>query len=94
MSYNYELALILSAKLADEKQKKVLADVKKYITDASGKVTEDKLLGKKNLAYNIRKEAEGLYFMLKFSLEGKETAPLSNKIKLNEDILRYLIIRR
>lgn len=94
MSYTYELALVLSAKLADEKQKKIVADVKKYITGAAGKTEEAKLFGKKKFTYPIKKETEGFYYIMNFSLDGKETAPLNKKLTLNEGILRYLLIRK
>lgn len=94
MSYNYELALILSAKLTDEKQKKILDEVKKYITGAAGKAEDAKLFGKKKFAYPINKETEGFYFIITFQLEGKETAPLNKKLTLNEGVLRYLLIRK
>lgn len=94
MSYNYELALILSAKLTDEKQKKILDEVKKYITAAAGKAEEAKLFGKKAFAYSIKKETEGFYYIITYSLTGKESAPLIKKLGLNEGVLRYLVIRR
>ncbi|MBI3379263.1 30S ribosomal protein S6 [Candidatus Gottesmanbacteria bacterium] len=93
MLYSYELALLLSAKLAEEKQKKVLDEVKKYITSVSGKADEAKLLGKKKLAYSIKKETEGFYYIIKFTVEGKESAPINKKLALNVDVLRYLVIR-
>lgn len=94
MLYNYELALILSTKLTDEKQKKVLVEVKKYITEAGGKGEEAKLFGKKTLAFPIKKEKEGFYYIINFQLSGKESAPLIAKLNLNEGILRYLVVRR
>lgn len=94
MSYNYELALILPTNLTSEKQKKVLGDVQKYITSASGKADEPKLFGKKKLAYPIKKVTEGFYYIMNFSLDGTETVQTLKKLTLNVDVLRYLLIRR
>lgn len=94
MLYNYELALILSAKLTDEKQKKMLDEVKKYISATGSKVDEAKLFGKKTFAYPLKSEKEGYYYIITYSLDGKESAPLTKKMNLNEGILRYLIVRR
>jgi len=94
MSYNYELALILSAKLTDEERTKLLDDVKKYIAGAAGKADDVKLFGKKKFAYPINQETEGFYFIITFQLEGKETARLNKKLTLNEGILRYLLLRK
>ncbi len=94
MSYNYELALIFSVKLAEEKQKSILTEIKKYITAAGGKAEEAKLFGKKKFAYPIKKETEGFYYTILFSGEGKDSAQLINKLKLDESVLRYLILRK
>lgn len=94
MPNNYELALVLSIKLTEEKQKKVLEEVKKQITDQGGKAEDAKLFGKKMFAYPVKREAEGFYYIVKYTLEGKETAQFSNKLKMNEGVLRYLVIRR
>lgn len=94
MLNNYELALILSAKLAEEKQKKILGEIDKYIKDISSASENAKLLGKKKFAYPIKRETEGFYYIITFSCESKETAKLSNKLKLNEEVLRYLILRK
>lgn len=90
MLYKYELALILSAKLTDEKQKKILDEVNKQV----GGKPEVKPLGKKNFAYPIKRETEGFYYILKFPLLGNETKGVSKKLSLNEGILRFLLIRR
>lgn len=94
MLYDYELALVLSVSLSEDKQKKILEDVKMVVTSANGKIKESKLFGKKKFSYPIKKEKEGFYHILTYTLEGKETGQLSNKLLLNENILRYLIIRR
>lgn len=94
MLQNYELALILSAKLAEDKQKKILGEIDKYIKDISSKSEGAKLLGKKRFAYPIKHETEGFYYTAVFTSEGKETAGLSTKLKLNEGVLRYLILKK
>ena len=94
MLYDYEMAMILSAKLTEEKQKKVLDEVKKYITAQGGKAEDAKLFGKKIFAYPVKGETEGFYYIFKYALEGKETAQFSNKLKMNEGVLRYLVIRK
>ncbi len=94
MLNDYELAIVFGISLSEEKQKKILEDVKAIVTSAKGKIKEAKLLGKKKFSYPIKKEKEGFYYILTFTLDGKETGKLSNKIQLTENILRYLIIKR
>lgn len=94
MSYDYEMTLIVDVTLSDEKRKKILEEVKKLITSNNGKLASDKLWGKKKLVYPVKGVKEGYYYIFNFVRDGKETAQLSNKLKLNEGILRYLILRK
>lgn len=94
MLYDYELALVISATSSDDKQKKIIEDLKTNLTTANGKMKESKILGKKKFAYPIKKESEGFYHILTFSLMGEETVKLLAKLKLNNDVLRFLLIRK
>lgn len=86
----YELILIAKGSLADILRKKLVISVKNLLKDL--KITEEKEIGKKTLAYRIKKETSGFYF--DFFLEG-ETIPQGFEKKLleNENILRHLLLR-
>lgn len=94
MQYDYELALVMSASFPGDKQKKIIEDLKTTLTTASGNLKESKFLGKKKFAYPVKKENEGFYHILTFSLLGEETVRFLAKLKLNNDILRFLLIRK
>lgn len=86
----YELILIAKGSLTDILRKKLVISVKNLLKDL--KITEEKEIGKKTLAYRIKKETSGFYF--DFFLEG-ETIPQGFEKKLleNENILRHLLLR-
>lgn len=86
----YELILIAKGSLTDILRKKLVIIVKNLLKDL--KITEEKEIGKKTLAYRIKKETSGFYF--DFFLEG-ETIPQGFEKKLleNENILRHLLLR-
>lgn len=67
--------------------------LKKMITDKGGKITQEKCLDRKKFAYAIKKEVGGIYTIVYFDIESDKLASLESKIKLNEKILRYLIIK-
>lgn len=90
MAKMYELALILSGKLSEEEKEKTLAEIKKTLS-SFGKTGNVLSLGKKNLAYPIKREKEGYYFVISFETEGKEVLPISRKLAINKAILRHLI---
>lgn len=94
----YELTLILKAELPTDK---VLAKIKKIIADTGGKVGEVTEWGKREFSYPIKKPAspaggqkEGVYYLLNLELEGKEAKKIEEKLKLEEAVLRHLLVRK
>lgn len=90
----YELVLIFSPELSSEKQKKLLTQVKKIIADARGKVAKVDEWGKRDLAYPIKKLSQGVYFLLEVEMEPAGGGELEKKMKLEDDIIRYLLVRK
>lgn len=70
-------------------------DVKRSITavisDNSGKILKDNVIGKKNLAYPIRKNNNGIYYEVTFSLVPESISKIQRMFNINTDILRSLI---
>lgn len=91
---DYELTLVLRADLPDKTQKKLLEMIKKSVEEAKGKVEKEDLWGKRALAYPISKVSEGIYTHLAFNLPEGETFRLEKKIKLEEGVLRHLLVKR
>lgn len=91
---SYELTLIFPSSLDEAGQEKILTKIKKIITDAGGKIGKIDEWGKRQLTYPIKKQKEGVYFLLNLELEGKEAKQIEEKLKLEEVILRHLLIRK
>jgi len=89
----YEIMFIVSAR-EEVDAKKTSDSVKKLITDLKGKVLEFNELGEKRLAYPIKKELHGSYYVMIVELNKDEVTEFDRKIKLDENVLRHLIIRK
>ncbi|PIS09078.1 30S ribosomal protein S6 [Candidatus Beckwithbacteria bacterium CG10_big_fil_rev_8_21_14_0_10_34_10] len=90
---DYDLVLILKPSLKPEEEKKELAKVKKMTLDLEGKLGKNESWGKRDLAYPILKNKEAIYHKFKINLPTKAILSWRAKIKLNENIIRYLLIR-
>lgn len=90
----YDLTFILSSALAKEEQDKEITKIKKFIEDAGGKAGKLDEWGKKELTFPIKKQLEGNFFNLGLELEGKEAKATEDKLKLEEKILRHLLVRK
>ncbi len=89
----YEMMFIVKATMDSENVKATAESIKKLVTDLKGNVVEYKELGEKKLAYPIKKELNGYYFLMQFEANKEVEAELNRKAGLDENVLRHLIIK-
>lgn len=83
---------ILSSAVSDNDAPTVSAELEKFITDNGGKLIATEMLGKKKLAYPIKKTRNGFYILSTFNLEGAKIGALENKIRSIDAIIRFLVV--
>ncbi len=93
MMKNYEAMFILKADLNQEEAGKLVKTLEETITSNNGKINDSLGLGKKQLAYKIGKYTEGLYQLVHFQIEPAAIKRLKEIYRLNEDIIRLLLIK-
>jgi small subunit ribosomal protein S6 len=89
----YEVTLVLDGKTTAAKKKAVLERVEKTIELLGGKVKKTDEWGVKELAYKIKKSTEGIYEHMIVECESKAAPQLSEKLRVDDEILRYLVVR-
>lgn len=89
----YELTVILEGKATAAKKKAVLETLEKSIKMLEGKIEKAEDWGVKELFHEIRKQKEGLYLHMPFEMIAKNIKAFEIKLKAEENILRYLIVR-
>lgn len=90
----YELVTIIKPDVSDEDAAAVVEKAKSFITDRKGELAEVNNWGKRKLAYPVGQYKEGNYFLMRFKLGAKETRELETSLKLNERIMRHLLVRK
>ena len=90
----YEIMFIVKATMESADVKKIAETYKKLVTDLKGTVVEYKELGEKKFAYPIKKELNGYYFLMQIEADKDEIGEFDRKIRLDENVLRHLIIRK
>ena len=88
---NYELMLVIKPDWTEEQLNATTANISQFITGLGGDVAEVKALGKRKLAYPIKRFGEGYYFLLHFKLKSESSPELENRINISEEIIRYLL---
>jgi small subunit ribosomal protein S6 len=93
MENTYELVVILSPSLDEAGEKKTIDKISSLIK-LGGNVISQKKLGKKTLAYSIKKVSEGIYYILDVKLISTDVKSLDSKLTLEETVLRHLIVAK
>lgn len=91
---DYELTLVIDPDLGSDKQKDFLQKIKKTLEELKGKVNKTKEWGKRILAYPIKKKEMGYYFLWEINFDPTGLKKLEEKLKLEENLLRYLIVKK
>ena len=90
----YELALVVNAVIEDEAREAVLTNVKDMISKLGATEIKVEDAGRKKLAYDIQKMSEGYYYFIQFDAETGVPAQIEAKVRIMENVLRYLCIRQ
>ena len=90
----YELTIILDGKASSAKKKTVQSLVEKIISLGKGKMGKVEDWGVKDLMYKIGKSKTGVYLFFPLELEPETVKNLSTKLKIEKEILRYLLVRK
>lgn len=90
----YELVFVVQPVIEEEPLNALVEKMKKTISDLKGQVTQVDAWGKRRLAYPIRKHREGFYFLVQADMPTSAVRGVERSIKLMEDVLRYLIVRK
>jgi small subunit ribosomal protein S6 len=89
----YEMMFIVKTTLDEEAANKVSKVYEDIIKSMKGKLTDSKNLGNKKLAYPIKKEATGYYYVFNFEATPEIIAEVDRKARIDESVLRHMIIR-
>jgi small subunit ribosomal protein S6 len=88
----YELMVIFAPTV--EVTEKTASSMVEKIVGEEGKVTDATFLGKKSLAYQIKKQTEGIYVLATVSGKGVRVNELEKKVQLGNGVLRYLLTKK
>jgi small subunit ribosomal protein S6 len=72
---------------------KLSEGVQKIITGQGGSITKTEMMGKRQLAYEINHKKDGTYVLLEVEGSGKEIAEVERRMRVNDQILRYMTVR-
>ena len=94
MMNRYEMIYIIDADLEETARKELIEKVSALITNNGGEIEKvDETWGKRKLAYAIDYKTEGWYVLVNFKAPVELPRELERNLQINENVLRYLVIK-
>lgn len=88
----YESVIIINQSV-DEDKVKGLIDKFSDLINKQGKVTKVDTLGKKKLAYEVKKNKEGIYVVFYFEAEPTLIAELERNYRITDEVIKFIVVK-
>ena len=91
--HDYEMVLVISPDVAEEKFEARIENISRFITEKGGVISDIERWGKRKLAYPIKHSVEGSFVLTRFKLDPASGKELEANLGISEDVLRHLLIK-
>ena len=89
----YEVMFIVRPDVAEEDLDKLIAGLEQTITNGGGKLRSTEKLGRRKLAYMVRKFNDGNYVLLTVDADGVLIAELERRLRVSEPVIKFITVR-
>jgi small subunit ribosomal protein S6 len=89
----YEVMFIVRPDVLDEDLDKLIAGLETTITAGGGAIRSVEKLGRRKLAYTVRKFNDGNYVLLTVDADGKLIAEVERRLRVIEQVIKYITVR-
>jgi small subunit ribosomal protein S6 len=89
----YEVMFIVRPDVEDADLDKLIAGFENTVTSGGGNVRSTEKLGRRKLAYTVRKFNDGNYILLTIDADGKLVAELERRLRVTEPVIKFITVR-
>jgi small subunit ribosomal protein S6 len=93
MNRTYELMFIVRPDMAEEDQDKLISTLESSVTSSGGAVKNVERMGKRRLAYVVRRFHDGIYILLTIEGGGGLVHELERRLRVTEPVIKFLTVR-
>ncbi len=93
-SRDYDLGMIINPEAGDEQARAIVDRVTTTVAGTGGQVVRVNAQGRRRLAYPIDHHRDGLYFFVDLIMPPEGVTELDRLLRVNEDVVRHLILVR
>ncbi len=89
----YEAMFIIKPDLSESARKELSEQIKEVVVKNSGEITNAAIWSeRRKLTFTLKKQQEGVYYLVNFNAPSEAITKLKYAFKLNEQLLRVLIL--
>ncbi len=93
MNRTYELMFIVRPDMSEEDQDKLISTLESAVTSSAGQVKNVERMGRRRLAYKVRKFQDGIYILLTVEGSGGLIHELERRLRVSEPVIKFLTVR-
>ena len=93
MSRLYEVMFIVRPDVVDEEVDKLVSGFTTTITSGGGAVKSVEKMGRRKLAYLVRKFNDGNYVLLTIEADGAGVLELERRLRVTEQVIKFITVR-
>ncbi len=89
----YEVMFIVRPDVPDEELDTLIAGLEQTVVNGGGAVRSTEKMGRRKLAYLVRKFSEGNYVLLTIDADGALISELERRMRVTEPVIKFLTVR-
>ena len=93
MNRTYELMFIVRPDMTDEDLDKLISTLQSVVPASGGVVQKIEKMGKRRLAYTVRRFKDGIYVLLVVEGGGAVIHELERRLRVTEPVIKFLTVR-
>src|ERR1700716_2309989 len=92
MQRSYEVMFIVRPDLLEEDMDKLIATLQGHATTAGATLVNTEKMGKRRLAYDVKKFSDGQYVLFVMQADGKAIHELERRLRVSEPVIKFITV--
>jgi small subunit ribosomal protein S6 len=93
MNRTYEIMFIVRPDVEEAEIDKLIEGFSANVTNGGGEVKSVEKMGRRRLAYTVRKFNDGFYVLLNIAAEGSLITEIERRLRVSEQVIKFITVR-
>ena len=93
MNRSYEIMFIVRPDIEEAEIDKIVETFSGYVTSGGGTVKQTEKMGRRRLAYTVRKFNDGFYVLLIVDAPASLIAEIERRLRVSEQVIKFITVR-